>query len=155
MDIYGVCEGLASAIRDNLVYQGGQRDPVVLPYCPDMVPDTPCIFVAEYEMDYDRTMNRGVDKLTVTIRALVSRSDDRAAAQNIAALFSGSGDSSLMVALNEGRGNPGQPTFPNTSWSGACDDYNVVRMQANRWYVHNEQNYLGGELTVNVIGSGG
>ncbi len=154
MDIYAVCEGLADAIRNNIVYQGGQVKVTVYPFCPDSIV-TPAVIVADWDSTYDVTMNRGVDKMQITIRALISRSDDISAAKALAAMFSGSGEASLKAAIEEGRGAPGQPTFPGTDFQGACDDYRVVRMQANRWYDHNNIWYLGGEIIVDVIGSGG
>ncbi|WP_330242011.1 hypothetical protein [Streptomyces sp. NBC_00525] len=153
MDIYSVCEGLADTLRTHLTLQGGERAVTVFPYVPDSIPE-PCVFVAEYEVDYDGAMGRGMDTLTVTIRALVSKADDVSAARAVAALFSGSGAGSLKAALEAGRGGPGEGCFQGTEFADACDDYRVLRMQANRWYQHATATYLGGEITLKVIGSG-
>lgn len=154
MDIYNVCEGLALTIRNNLTYQGGERAVTVFPYCPDSIPE-PCIFVAEYEVEFDKAYQRGQDEMQITIRALLSRSDDISAAKALAAMFSGSGTASLKAALEAGRFAPTYGAFHGTAYADACDDYQVVRMQANRWYEHAGTQYLGGELTLKVIGSGG
>jgi len=143
MDLQAVCVGLAAAAA------GADVTPSLIAYAytPDSV-ETPCCFVAEYEIDYDKAMGRALDVVDVTMRALVGRADDRAAAAALNGLLSGSGTTSLKAAIEADRRQNG-----GTGLGGACDDYRVERVQGMRWYIHDQITYLGAELRVHVIGS--
>ena len=117
-------------------------------YVPDSV-DEPMGFCADTEIEFDKTSGRGMDKYTITYRVLVSRTDDRASSAYLDALMKGTGVTSLKAAIESARGGPGSGAL-----SGAADDLHVTRATARRWYVHNGVTYLGGELTIVVIGSG-
>jgi len=116
------------------------------PFTPDSVP-VPCVFVAEFDVDFDLTMGR-MDTLDFTLRVLVGRADDLSTASVLNGLFSGAGPGSLKTAIESER----QSEADGKSLGGACDDYRVTRMQGMRWYQHNGISYLGGELKVKVIG---
>src|SRR3954462_4081579 len=101
MDAYAVFQGLAQTLKDNLSATVNGRGITALPYCPDSVSE-PCVFVAEFDVDFDGAMKRGKDSMTVTVRALFSRTDDMSAAKAVAAMFSGSGPYSIKEALEKG-----------------------------------------------------
>jgi hypothetical protein len=152
MDIYAVRQGLANA-ASSVVLRSGGLTLTCLPYTPDSVPE-PCFFIADYEIDFDKSMNRSQDKVTFTCRALVGHADDQSAQKLVDQMFSGSGDASLKQALESGRGGPGEGAFPGTDYEDACDDFRVTRTQGNRWYDHAGSKYVGGEIIIEVIGSG-
>jgi hypothetical protein len=117
-------------------------------YAPDSIPE-PCAFVAEMEIEFDKAMRRALDEVMVTMRVLVGRADDKAAAARLNGLMSGSGTGSLKTALEADR-------IPNggDALGGACHDYHVTRIQGHRWYEHASTTYLGGEWRIRVIGPG-
>lgn len=130
---------------------------VVLPTgaltCTGFIPDavnTPAAFVADYTIDYDKTMQRGLDALSATLRVLVSRADDLSGQALLDLMLSGAGPASLKAALESARGGPGVPTL-----GGLAHDLRVTRVQGLRLYEHNGIQYLGAELSVDVIWAGG
>jgi len=146
MDIQAVCVGLARAAGTTAT--SGEKL-TTFAYTPDSVV-TPVCFVAEYDVDFDRTMGRGLDAIDFTMRVLVSRADDKSGAERLNNLLSGSGGPSLKEAIESERQNgPG-----GTGLGGACDDYHVRAAQGMRWYQHDQISYLGAEIRVHVIGSG-
>lgn len=144
MDMQAVAEGLAAAAATVA------SDPKLITYAfaPDAV-ETPCCFVAEFDIDFDKTMGRGTDYADFTMRVLVGRADDVSAGRRLNALLSGSGGGALKQAIESNRGPIGAPAL-----GGACDDYHVQRVQGMRWYLHEGTTYLGAEFRVHVIGSG-
>lgn len=117
-------------------------------YVPDAV-TVPSFFTADYTVEYDRVMNRALDKVELTCQVLVGIADDRAAQRLLDALLSGSGPSSLKAAIEAARGAPGEYAL-----GGLADDLHVTRVQGYRWYEHQGTTYLGGQLIVNIIGEG-
>ncbi|MEU9654841.1 hypothetical protein [Streptomyces chartreusis] len=117
-------------------------------YMPDGV-TTPCFFIADYTIDFDKVMNRALDHIDFTARVLVSRADDLAGQELLDDMLSGSGVASLKVALEAARGAPGTPAL-----SGFAHDFRVTRMQGLRLYEHNGVQYLGAEISILVIGDG-
>jgi hypothetical protein len=120
--------------------------------CTGYVPDsvvTPCFYVGEVEITYDKTMGRGTDELLFTCRAYSSRSDDRSAQRILDALLSGAGPASLKQAIEEARGGPGELAL-----GGLADDLHLQRVQGYRWFDHAGATYLGAELAIKVIGDG-
>jgi hypothetical protein len=121
--------------------------------CSGYIPDSifePAFFVAEYTQEFDKVMNRAMDRLEFTCRVLVSRSDDVASQKTLDGLLSGSGPSSLKAAIESARGAPG-----GLALNGSAHDLRVTRIQGYRWYEHNGTNYVGAELMLDVIGKGG
>ena len=143
MDLQRVADGLAAAART----VSSDPELITMAYTPDSV-ETPCCFVAEYDLDFDRAMSRGLDAVDITMRVLVSRADDKSAAARLNALLSGAGGGALKSAIESDRRQNG-----GTGLAGACDDYRVERIQGMRWYQHDQITYLGAELRVHVIGS--
>lgn len=144
MDMQAVADGLAAAAATVV------SDPALITHAftPDSVV-VPCCFVAEYDVDFDKAMGRGLDAVDFTMRVLVSRTDDKSGAARLNGLLSGSGAGRLKDAIESDRRQNG-----GTGLGGACDDYRVVQAQGMRWYQHDQITYLGAELRVHVIGSG-
>ncbi len=146
MDITAVRKGLATSASSVVL-------PISALTCTYFLPDRitePHFFVADYEQDYDVAHNRGLDRITFQCRVLVGRADERSAQDLMDAMLSGSGPASLKAALETGRGAPGELAL-----SGAAHDLHVVRTQGNRLYEHDGIQYVGADITVMVIGSGG
>lgn len=144
-----------SAVRDALAAAAAV---VVLPAgigklkCTGYVPDsvvTPCFFVGEVDVTYDRAMGRTLDELGFTCRVLAGRADDRSAQRILDALLSGAGPASLKAALEAARGAPGEMAL-----GGLADDLHLERVQGYRWYEHAGASYVGAELALKVIGDG-
>ncbi|MFE7559666.1 hypothetical protein [Kitasatospora sp. NPDC057500] len=117
-------------------------------YTPDSIAE-PHFFTAEVNVDFDKTMGRGLDELEITCRVLVGRGDDRAAQQLLDALLSGAGPASLKQAIEAARGAPGEYAL-----GGLAHDLRVERVQGYRWYEHAGVQYVGAEMTIRVIGDG-
>ncbi|MEU4150834.1 hypothetical protein [Streptomyces sp. NPDC026659] len=145
MDIYNVRAQLALA-----------ASAVVLPnasltctgYMPDAITE-PCFFIADYTIEFDKVMKRKLDVVTFTARILVSRADDLAGQKLLDAMLSGSGAASLKGVIEDARGAPGSAAL-----NGYAHDLRVMRMQGLRLYEHNGLQYLGAEITIEVIGDG-
>ena len=71
MQISLVRDAIADAARA-IVLPAGIGKLTCTGYVPDSVV-TPCFFVAEVDVTYDRTMGRGMDELSFTCRVLASR----------------------------------------------------------------------------------
>lgn len=126
----------------------GFREITALDYVPESI-EPPVLFVADVNIDFDKTMNRGLDEVLVTLRFLCSRTDDREGQHQLAAFLSGSGSASLKAALESARGAPGVPAL-----GGACDGFHVQKVAGYRWYVVGAATYVGADITVRIIGSG-
>lgn len=147
MQISPIRDAIADAARV-VVLPAGIGKLVCTGYVPDAV-TTPCFFVGEVDVNYDKTMGRGTDELLFTCRVLAGRADDRSAQRILDALLSGAGPSSLKAALEAARGAPGEMAL-----GGLADDLHVQRVQGYRWYEHAGSSYVGAELAVKVIGDG-
>jgi hypothetical protein len=117
-------------------------------YTPNAVAE-PAFVVGEVSIDFDEAFGRGMDRLTVACRVLVSAADDKSGQGNLDAYLAGSGSSSVKAALEAARGAPG-----SLALSGAADDLRVMRMSGYRMYQVGDDHYYGAEFTVLVIGSG-
>jgi len=148
MQISEVREAIAEAARV-IVLPPGAGALTCTGYTPDAVTE-PHFFVGEVEVNFDKTMGRGLDELSITCRALVGRGDDRAAQKVLDALLSGAGPASLKAAIEAARGAPGELAL-----GGLADDLHLQRVQGYRWYEHAGTQYVGAELIIRVIGKGG
>ncbi|MFD8882387.1 hypothetical protein ACFV0H_07665 [Streptomyces erythrochromogenes] len=120
--------------------------------CHGSTPDSitaPCFFTAEYSLEFDKVMGRGLDEAELTCRVLVGRNDDITAQRILDALLSGSGPASLKAVIEVARGAPGEAAL-----GGLCDDFHVTRVQGYRWYEHQGTQYVGAELIIRIIGDG-
>lgn len=147
MQISLVRDAIADAARA-IVLPAGIGKLTCTGYVPDSVV-TPCFFVAEVDVTYDRTMGRGMDELSFTCRVLAGRADDRSAQRILDALLSGAGEASLKQAIEAARGAPGESAL-----GGLADDLRLERVQGYRWYEHQGSSFVGAELAVKVIGDG-
>ena len=147
MQISPIRSAIADAAR-TVVLPTGIGKLVSTGYVPDAVV-TPCFYVGEVDVTYDRAHGRGLDELLFTCRAYASRSDDAASQRILDALLSGSGTASLKAAIEVARGGPGEMAL-----GGLADDLHVQRVQGYRWFEHAGATYLGAELVIKVIGSG-
>jgi hypothetical protein len=137
-----VCEGLAAAAAT----VDSTPELIAHAFTPDSV-DPPVVFCAEYDVEFDLSMSRGLDSADITLRVLLGRADDVTSAARLNALLSGAGTGSLKTAIESDRRVNG-----GTSLGGACDDYRVERVQGMRFYEHASYTYLGAEFRVKVIG---
>ncbi|MFB7473983.1 hypothetical protein [Kitasatospora sp. NPDC056184] len=147
MQIAPVRAAIADAAR-TVTLPVGTRKLTATGYTPDSIAE-PHFFTAEVNVDFDKTMGRGVDELEITCRVLVGRADDRAAQQLLDALLSGAGPAALKAAIEAARGGPGEPAL-----GGLAHDLRVERVQGYRWYEHAGVQYVGAEMIVRVIGDG-
>ncbi|MEU9065452.1 hypothetical protein AB0D60_00960 [Streptomyces sp. NPDC048306] len=147
MQISAVRDAIADAAR-TVVLPAGIGRLVCTGYVPDAV-TTPCFFVGEVEVTFDKAMARKLDELLFTCRVLAGRADDRASQRIVDALLSGSGPASLKAAIEQARGAPGEMAL-----GGLADDLHLQRVQAYRWFEHAGSTYIGAELVIKVIGDG-
>ncbi|MFA3877541.1 hypothetical protein ABS735_28345 [Streptomyces sp. MMCC 100] len=147
MQISAVRDAIADAAR-TVVLPAGIGKLVCTGYVPDAV-TTPCFFVGEVEVSFDKAMGRRLDELLFTCRVLAGRQDDRASQRIVDALLSGSGPASLKQAIEQARGAPGEMAL-----GGLADDLHLQRVQGYRWFEHGTSTYVGAELVIKVIGDG-
>lgn len=147
MQISLVRNAIADAAR-TIVLPAGVGKLISTGYAPDSVV-TPCFYVAEVEVNFDKAMGRKLDELVFTCRAYASRSDDKASQRILDAMLSGGGAASLKAAIEAARGGPGEMAL-----GGLADDLHLQRVQGYRWFEHGTDTYLGAELTIKVIGDG-
>ena len=147
MQISPIRDAIADAAR-TVTLPAGIGKLVCTGYVPDSVV-TPCFYVGEVEINFDKAMGRRLDELLFTCRVYSSRSDDRAGQRIIDSLLSGAGPASLKAAIEAARGGPGEMAL-----GGLADDIHVQRVQGYRWFEHGTSTYLGAELVLKVIGDG-
>lgn len=147
MQISAVRDAIAAAAAA-VVLPAGIGKLVCTGYVPDAV-TTPCFFVGEVEVAFDKAMGRKLDELVFTCRVLAGRADDRSSQRIIDALLSGSGEASLKQAIEAARGGPGEYAL-----GGLAHDLHLQRVQGYRWFEHAGSTYVGAELVIKVIGDG-
>lgn len=147
MQISPIRDAIADAAR-TVVLPTGVGKLVCTGYVPDSVV-TPCFYVGEVEVNFDKAMGRKLDELLFTCRAYASRSDDRSSQKILDSMLSGAGTASLKAAIEAARGAPGEMAL-----GGLADDLVIQRVQGYRWFEHAGATYLGAELTIKVIGDG-
>ncbi|TLQ45754.1 hypothetical protein [Streptomyces marianii] len=148
MQISQVREAIATAASDVVLPAAHKSALTCTGYTPDAVTE-PHFFVGEYEQEFDKAYNRGLDVLEFTCRVLVGRADDKTAQELLDGMLSGSGPASLKQAIEAARGAPGELAL-----GGLAHDLHVTRVQGYRWYEHQGTQYVGAELVIKVIGSG-
>ncbi len=117
---------------------------------PDDLPNT-AFYVGEMDIEPNQSFNKrlpnghraGTDKATITCRVLVARSTDKWAIRKMREYLAGSGDKSLVEAIQATSGVVGKP------WSGIV----VTAMRGNRLFVVGEAKFYGTEIELNVIGA--
>lgn len=131
---------LADAIRAGTTATNPRL--TVYPYKPDAVV-VPAMFVVPDKISFDETFGRGEDELTFKLVLLVSRADDLSSQKLLDGYLDGSGGRSIKTIVEAG------PTL-----GGACDDIRVVDVTAYRWFPFGENEYLGAEFSLSIIGRG-
>lgn len=130
MDISALRQGLADAATR---VEGLNA----LGYAPDAVAE-PVFYPEQMDLEY---RGAGDVRIEVTCWVLVSRTDDKSSQAKIDAYISPVGEQSIKRAVETDR-----------RLGGACHDLIVRRVSAYRWYTVAEINYIGAEITVEVIG---
>lgn len=143
MDIYAVREAIATAV-DGLQIQDSELYVTATAYTPDAIV-APHFFIAEYEVDYNKTMG-GLTMVTYTCRVLLTANDEESSQRAVDSLFNPSGATSLKAVIEAER-NPATGGF-----GGIVQDFRVERMQGNRKYTHDGMDYVGGEIIITVRG---
>lgn len=123
-----------------------------LDYVPDVLPNT-AFYVGEMEIQPNQAFNKrrpdgsrmGVDQATITCRLLVARSDDKHAIRKMRQYLAGSGDQSLIQAIQD----PSKQQNPELPWSGI----KVVALHGNRLFNVGEAKFYGTEIEVFVVGA--
>lgn len=141
MDLNAVALGLAANVNAMPILADGTQLHA-FDYCPDALPE-PCFFVAEIDVDFDKTMRRGSDELTVTTRVMVSRADDKSGQLKLRSFMRGGGVTSVKKMIEADR-----------TLGGACDDLRVTKARGNRLYNVGEARYYGVEFEVFIVGDG-
>lgn len=131
---------------------GTARKIEALDYVPDDLPNTG-LYVGEIDVNVNETFNKinpatghriGTDSATITLRLLVARETDRHAIRKMRAFMNGSGDASLIEALQKTNAQP--QTYV---WSGL----KVVACRGNRLFSVGESKYYGTEIEIYVTGA--
>jgi hypothetical protein len=117
-------------------------------YVPDDF-DPPAIYPEGVKVDFDQTHGRGTDKITVRLRLLCARTDDREGQHQLYRFLAGSGAGSVKAAIEAARGEPGVGAL-----DGACDDLHVREVGEARWYEHAGERLIGADLMVDIWGDG-
>lgn len=110
---------------------------------PGVVGQLPTAFPMPGTIEFDETMNRGVDSYSFRVRLLVSRTTDNLAQEHLDPYLAGSGSSSVKAAI-EGDGTLG----------GAADWTRVSRVTRYGDIDHNGISYLGADFDVEVSPDG-
>lgn len=118
---------------------------------PDDLPNTG-LYVGEIDVTPNQAFNKtnaqgnrvGVDQATITLRLLVARSTDKYAIRKMRAFMAGSGDASLIQAIQATNRRPNE--FP---WSGI----KVQDLRGNRLFSVGEAKFYGTEIEVFVTGA--
>jgi hypothetical protein len=122
-----------------------------LDFVPDDMPNT-AFYVGEMDITPNQSFNKrnpttghrmGTDQANITCRVLVARSDDKYAIRKMRDYLNGSGDQSLIEAIQETNGQPGMP------WTGI----KVTALRGNRLFVVGEAKFYGTEIELFVTGA--
>lgn len=116
-------------------------------YVPDALPNW-AFYVGEMDKEPNQTFGsnsggtrRGTDQMTITCRVLVARSTDKYALRKLRQYSAGSGDKSLIQAIQA-----------NKTLNGAVAANKVVSIRTNRLFTVGEARFYGTEIDIFVIG---
>lgn len=127
-------------LMDELATALGTLDGLrVFPYYADRV-TPPAAVVGWPELDYDTTMARGADRLTLPIYVMVGKVDARSSRDALAGYLDGAAPGSVKAALDGG-------TYT------ACDSVRVLSATVQALTVAGVE-YLAAEFQVDIMGSG-
>lgn len=139
MDLVAICQKIAEAASTVTGLNTSA-------YVPDAIVE-PHLFIAEAEIDYNRTFGKTAE-LEITARLLVGSQDDEASQELLRGYLStGTGPTaSVKEAIEAARGAPGQPAL-----DGEADDLWVRRIERPRWYEHAGAQYVGVDIQIKVV----
>lgn len=143
MDIFAVREAIAAAVHETDVL-GGTLQLTATAWLPDSL-NAPQFFIADYEVDLHKSMG-GLTVIEFTARVLTGMADERSAQEATDVLFSPTGATSLKALIEAERNHS------TGALGGLVDDLTVTRVRGNLKYTHNGIDYVGGEITIRVIG---
>jgi hypothetical protein len=129
---------IRTGLRTRLATISGLRTPLGF----DKV-ETPAAQVGEVEIEYDKTMGRGLDELTFKIRVYASRADDRSGQDKLDGYLKGSGSTSVKAAIEGDRTLGGTAQTLRVTGVSGYGVYEVAGMA-----------YVGAEFTVTVWATG-
>ncbi|MFE9748452.1 hypothetical protein ACFYOT_26395 [Saccharothrix saharensis] len=112
----------------------------VHPYYADRIAPPSAVVGWPDPLDYDATMGRGADRVTLPVYVLVGKVDARSARDRLAVYLDGSDSKSVKAALDNG-------TYT------ACDSVTVTSATVESISVAGVE-YLGGVFQVDIFGSG-
>jgi hypothetical protein len=112
----------------------------VFPYSAAKVTPPAAMVVWPDPLDYDSTMARGMDRMTLPVVVLVGMLDARSSRDTLAQYLDGSGSHSIKAAVEAGA-------------YAACDTVRVMSATVQAYTVA-ATTYLGVEFSVDVIGQG-
>jgi hypothetical protein len=146
MDLEAVTQGLADVVTLGVTVPAGLPKLTNFAYVPDRIPD-PSGFPIDIEVDWLQAFGNGLNKITLSWRVLVGKTEDRAAQSLLYALLASAGPTSVRAAL-------AGPVGVAQTLGGACDDLAVRRVKGLRQYKHGEAFYVGADWVCDVYGSG-
>jgi hypothetical protein len=117
---------------------------------PIAAPHGPSFFPIRVSRTYHQAMGRGMDQITVTCRVIAGAIDDLSRYEFMSRLQDGDGPTSLIEAIESVRAVNGGDLVS----SGVADDWIVRRFEVSSEVEHAGGYYLGGELDIDVYGSG-
>jgi hypothetical protein len=103
--------------------------------------EPPTFVVGEVEQDFDLTMGRGVDVVTVQCRLYTSRASERGGQDALDVYLAGSGARSIKRALEVDK-----------TLGGACQDLRVSGQRGYGVYNVGGLEYIGAEFSIQVWG---
>lgn len=136
-----------NAVADGLEAAAETAGINALSFVPDDLPNK-AFYVGEIDYEVNKTFGsrsgtrRGTDEGTVTCRLLIARSTDKHAVRKMREYMAGSGDRSLVQAIQA------DPTL-----GGSCHSSIVRSCRGNRLFSVGEAKFYGTEIDVFVVGA--
>ncbi|MDF5755819.1 hypothetical protein [Spongiactinospora sp. TRM90649] len=133
MDVNTVCTALADQVR------AGVPSLNCFGHIPDSTP-VPCFFTGEYDIEYDKATDHGMDEAAITCYVLVSRTDIRSAQESLSRFAAGSGPLSIKAAIETDR-----------TLGGAVEDIRVIDFRTLGAEELDLDDRIGGVFTVRAL----
>lgn len=112
----------------------------VFSYAPDTLSPPAAVVALPESIEFDSTMARGADRMSIPMHLLVGRVSDRSSTTELAAYLSGTGTKSIKAAIEGDR-----------TLSGSCDSARVTEAATLIMQVSGND-YLAATFTIDVIG---
>ena len=131
-----------AAVMDDLGTALGQVQGLrVFPFSADKVHPPAAVVLWPERIDYDATMTRGADRITMPVAVLVGRVDQRSARDALAKYMDGSGPDSVKTAVESFTGQ--------SSWSSVR-----VKTATPDSFESGGTTYIGALFAIDIIGTG-